>query len=511
MRASWRGRRVVAGLVVAVYLVLPAVAGYDVSDFSGVWSVHGVVSGVDPNVPGTFHMNVTADSNGTAQGFYYSDSQGISETTWAGNTPVDLSLSPGGIVTVDGDETSFHGAMSWDEDIIVSVGTQTPGPATGLDGYNLWMWVRQLASSSFSVVDGAGTWWLHGLASGANAFYWSRGKMEIDAVGNFTFVDGTWALSDDPDANTPEDGSISITGTGEVGFSFDPAAHGIMNLSKDLVVFTMPGSSGGHLSILQKRSGATFSTTDLAGTWHLYGLTAGDESVWIGWFYGTLEVGSSGTFSGSIVDSGETETIDDAFSITSDGTVAILGDSNTHGTMSDDKNLIVMTLDDGGGGADLVILTRAVVASVHRFWSPVFLNHFYTISETEKNHVITTWPDSWTYEGIEYYGFPQDAVDGLQPIYRFWSDQYNGHFYTMDEAEKDNVIATWPDVWSFEGTAFYGFPDGAQPDDATPVWRFWSPSLLAHFYTATESEKDFLIDTPDWGWNYECIAWYGYD
>ncbi len=151
-----------------------------------------------------------------------------------------------------------------------------------------------------------------------------------------------------------------------------------------------------------------------------------------------------------------------------------------------------------------------VPVPIYRFWSPTFLNHFYTISKVEKDFVIATWPDSWTYERIEYYTYPQNTVDGLLPVYRFWSNQYNGHFYTIDANEKDTVIATWPDVWSYEGPAFYAFPEGQQPDGTTPVYRFWSPSLLAHFYAATAAERDFLINNPDWGWDYEGVAWYAY-
>ncbi len=166
--------------------------------------------------------------------------------------------------------------------------------------------------------------------------------------------------------------------------------------------------------------------------------------------------------------------------------------------------------DDDRGSAYLYDGLALQVAPVYRFWSPIFMNHFYTISKAEKDYVIATWSTSWMYEGIEYYAFAQDTVDGLQPVYRFWSDVYHSHFYTISESEKDDVIATWPDVWTYEGTAFYAFPEGVQPDGTIPVYRFWSPGLYAHFYTATESEKEFLINNSDWGWDYEEIAWYGY-
>ena len=42
------------------------------------------------------------------------------------------------------------------------------------------------------------------------------------------------------------------------------------------------------------------------------------------------------------------------------------------------------------------------------------------------------------------------------PVYRFWGG--TSHFYTISESEKDFVIATWPDIWSYEGPVFYAYP-----------------------------------------------------
>jgi hypothetical protein len=94
---------------------------------------------------------------------------------------------------------------------------------------------------------------------------------------------------------------------------------------------------------------------------------------------------------------------------------------------------------------------------IYRFWSDVYGHHFYTISEAEKDHVIATWPDIWRYEGVVFYAYTYQAP-GTSPIYRFWSDVYGAHFYTISEAEKDHVIATWPDIWRFEGPVYYAYP-----------------------------------------------------
>ncbi len=46
----------------------------------------------------------------------------------------------------------------------------------------------------------------------------------------------------------------------------------------------------------------------------------------------------------------------------------------------------------------------------------------------------------------------------LLPVYRFWSNFYGSHHYTISEWEKNYIISTWPDYWIFEGVAFYAYP-----------------------------------------------------
>ena len=60
---------------------------------------------------------------------------------------------------------------------------------------------------------------------------------------------------------------------------------------------------------------------------------------------------------------------------------------------------------DGTDSVNLMILVRAVVSPLYRFWSPSNLRHFYALSVSEKNYIEATWPDDWTYEGIAWYTY----------------------------------------------------------------------------------------------------------
>lgn len=100
---------------------------------------------------------------------------------------------------------------------------------------------------------------------------------------------------------------------------------------------------------------------------------------------------------------------------------------------------------------------------------------------------------------------------GLAPVYRFWSDRINGHFYTISESEKNKLIADFADAWTYEGIAFYAYPPEHRPAGAKPVYRFWSDSLGRHFYSMSEDEKAKLIESYSKTWAFEGVAWHAFD
>jgi hypothetical protein len=146
--------------------------------------------------------------------------------------------------------------------------------------------------------------------------------------------------------------------------------------------------------------------------------------------------------------------------------------------------------------------------SVYRFWSDVSQRHFYTISSTERDLVFNNYPVViWKYEGGAYQATPIDKCDG-QKVHRFWSDAYQGHFYTMSESEKNLVISNYPDnIWKYEGEAFCAYSTNITGTAA--LYRFWSNKNSGHFYTASSSEKDYVINNYDDNiWKYESINFF---
>jgi hypothetical protein len=153
-------------------------------------------------------------------------------------------------------------------------------------------------------------------------------------------------------------------------------------------------------------------------------------------------------------------------------------------------------------------------APVHRFWSPLHGKHFYTADAAEKDSILATYPpEVWSYESVAFLAYPEGTQPaGTSAVYRFWSPLNGAHFYTIDAAEKDSILATYPpEVWSFESIAFYAYPEGAQPAEASAVHRFWSPLHGTHFYTIDVAEKDSILATyPPEVWSYEGVAFHAY-
>jgi|GEM_PF-1551373 subtilisin family serine protease len=92
---------------------------------------------------------------------------------------------------------------------------------------------------------------------------------------------------------------------------------------------------------------------------------------------------------------------------------------------------------------------------VYRFYSQNNKAHFFTISATEKEHIIATYPETeWRYEGVAYY--VPTTSSGNQPVYRFYSQNNKAHFFTISANEKEHIIATYPETeWRYEGIAYY--------------------------------------------------------
>jgi len=163
---------------------------------------------------------------------------------------------------------------------------------------------------------------------------------------------------------------------------------------------------------------------------------------------------------------------------------------------------ITMTNTSGSGAQD------ASEAAVFRFFDTQSSDHFYTMSQDECRYILATWPTLWSYEGIAYNAFTTQ-VPGSVPLYRYWSTQYQGHFFTADAAENVYVQQTWPTLWTYEGIDYYVYPEDTStiptPTPATlQVARFWSAEFHQHFYSEDPAEiAGIEASYPSYEWSFE--------
>ena len=142
---------------------------------------------------------------------------------------------------------------------------------------------------------------------------------------------------------------------------------------------------------------------------------------------------------------------------------------------------------------------------VYRFFNNVTGAHFYTANEAERDQLIAA-ASSFQYEGPAFEVSPSSQA-GLSPVYRFVNTSTGVHLYTISEAERDLILANLP-VYQLEGIAYYASLTGGT--GLTPLYRFYQESRNFHFYTALYTERDNLIANAC-NYRHEGAAYYVFD
>lgn len=142
-----------------------------------------------------------------------------------------------------------------------------------------------------------------------------------------------------------------------------------------------------------------------------------------------------------------------------------------------------------------------VLDSVYRFYNRSNGTHFFTPSVAERDTVIARWPNVFTYEGVAY----QVNQANTQPLYRFYNTRSGSHFYTASLDEANTVMQRWSHVFAFEGQTYAVALTGAA-DDA--VYRFYNARNGSHFYTSSAQERDEVIARYSATYSYEGPVFY---
>jgi hypothetical protein len=146
-----------------------------------------------------------------------------------------------------------------------------------------------------------------------------------------------------------------------------------------------------------------------------------------------------------------------------------------------------------------------VLAPIYRFYNASNETHFYTDSDAERDMVIARWPDVYSFEGTAYRTNP---ARNTQSLYRFYNRRSGSHFYTASAEEAAAVLSKWGETFTLDGRTYKVSPGPI--DDSIPVFRFYNKRNGSHFYTASSGERDTVITRWSAVYDYEGPAfWLG--
>ena len=83
-------------------------------------------------------------------------------------------------------------------------------------------------------------------------------------------------------------------------------------------------------------------------------------------------------------------------------------------------------------------------------------------------------------------------------VFRFYNRGTGVHFFTPSSAERDDIMSRPEWGYQYEGIAYK-----APTDTGTELYRFYNRDKGYHFLTASKAEADSLTGKPEWGYQYE--------
>ncbi len=94
------------------------------------------------------------------------------------------------------------------------------------------------------------------------------------------------------------------------------------------------------------------------------------------------------------------------------------------------------------------------LAPVYRFRNLINGSYLYTINDGEKNNILANYASFFTLEGTAWYASPVPAA-GFSPLYRFRNLTNGTYLFSAYEAEKDAIVANYVGIFLFEGISYY--------------------------------------------------------
>jgi Protein of unknown function (DUF1566)/Repeat of unknown function (DUF5648) len=149
--------------------------------------------------------------------------------------------------------------------------------------------------------------------------------------------------------------------------------------------------------------------------------------------------------------------------------------------------------------------TAAVYKPVYRIQNTTLAgSYFFSIYETEGSTALDTNP-GWNYEGPAFEASLTQG-DGLSPVWRFRNKVNGSYLYTIYESERADLTSTYAATFEYEGVAWYGSQTAAA--GLNPLFRFRNLTNGTYLFSAYETEKAAIIANFSNIFEYEGISYY---
>ena len=316
------GKKTFFGIVLIFIVTVTTSAfaqSFSTSDLEGTWI--GYDTSVMPSIPAVLWLrgNAIIDASGNFTSATYTAPDGSTVSATSGSVALDAKGVMSGGFTVDtgATVTVAHGKLDSGKTHATFVSTSTDG--------SMDLGVFFKSGGTFSSQDLEGSWhsYVTVIDPSEGAVFWAYGTFSV-SQGNMT---GSFTAADQR-VTAITSGTLTLDNQGIIGggFTLDipqnvPIQHGKLDQSKTIGAFVSVEPTTQFMAIgYLVKAGGTFSQSDGAGKWYVYGLNIDPSIPAVFWAYGESNTDASGNLKASYtVPTGDTITATGTVTMDSDG------------------------------------------------------------------------------------------------------------------------------------------------------------------------------------------------
>jgi hypothetical protein len=157
------------------------------------------------------------------------------------------------------------------------------------------------------------------------------------------------------------------------------------------------------------------------------------------------------------------------------------------------------------GRIDVTPVGPAGTKIMQRIFNPNANFHFYSTSEAQIDNALRV---GYQDEATARTGFAihTTQVPGSSPLHRLYNLQQGFHYYTLNTAEKDGLVALTPPGsttvgWRYEGDE--GFMFGSQQEGTSEIFRLYNKDSGTHLFTQDVGTKNTILTLFPNSWRQE--------